>query len=293
MVKIAYAMAFKLIIIYACAGVVSFIIFSFLILLLYRWKYKKTKPRYPSIVLTSHDSPQLKEKRLWSPPEDKDETTKSVTRAERSEKARSYWFPKRDIRPFLAPTTGEYQQPVACKQTGDIVKGRLKFSFSYDYHMKKEKSLLTVKLYHGRDYTDELDNMSMDSFVKTRLLPSKRQTFTSKLQRRTLNPNYNETYQFDIEYSELSLQVLCFDVYRYDCVSRHKVFGEVIVPFKDLGSTGSGNVIKEISMSVNITEPDTASTSSPTVNNDGFSNNNDIIGDIKIEKQNNDVNNAW
>ena len=102
------------IIIYACAGVVSFIIVSFLILLLYRWKHKKTKPTYPSIVLTSHDSPQLKEKRLWSPPEDKDVVT--VTRAERSEKARSYWFPKRDIRPFLAPTTGEYQQPVACKQ---------------------------------------------------------------------------------------------------------------------------------------------------------------------------------
>jgi hypothetical protein len=107
-------MALESIIIYACAGVVSFIIVSFLILLLYRWKHKKTKPTYPSIVLTSHDSPQLKEKRLWSPPEDKDVVT--VTRAERSEKARSYWFPKRDIRPFLAPTTGEYQQPVACKQ---------------------------------------------------------------------------------------------------------------------------------------------------------------------------------
>ena len=161
------------------------------------------------------------------------------------------------------------------------------------YLIFKCRSLLTVKLYHGRDYTDELDNMSMDSFVKTRLLPSKRQTFTSKLQRRTLNPNYNETYQFDIEYSELSSQVLCFEVYRYDCVSRHNIFGEVIVPFKDLGSSGSGNVIKEISMSVNITEPDTASTTSPAVNNDGFSNNNHIIGGIKTEKQNDDVNNAW
>jgi Ca2+-dependent lipid-binding protein len=141
-----------------------------------------------------------------------------------------------------------------------------------------------VKLHHGRDFTDEFDNMSMDSFVKTRLLPSKLQTFNSKLQRRTLNPNYNETYHFDIEYSELSSQVLCFEVYRYDCVSRHQVFGEVIVPFKDLGSSGSGNVIKEISMSMNITEPDTMSAGLSTVN--GFSNNNDIIGDIKIQAQN-------
>ena len=133
--------------------------------------------------------------------------------------------------------------------------------------------------------------MLMDSFVKTLLLPSKLQTFTSKLQRRTLNPNYNETYQFDIEYSELSLQALCFEVYRYDCLSRHQVFGEVIVPFKDLGSTGSGNIIKEISMSMNITEPQTTTPS--TVN--GFSNNNDIIGDIKIEEQKDDVidQNTW
>ena len=133
--------------------------------------------------------------------------------------------------------------------------------------------------------------MLMDSFVKTLLLPSKLQTFTSKLQRRTLNPNYNETYQFDIEYSELSLQALCFEVYRYDCLSRHQVFGEVIVPFKDLGSTGSGNIIKEISMSMNITEPQTTTPS--TVN--GFSNNNDIIGDIKMEEQKDDVidQNTW
>ena len=109
-------MEWKIIIIYACAGVVSLIIFSFLLVLLYRLKHKKRKPKYPSIVLTSHDSPQLKEKRLWSPPEEKDESTKFVSRMERNEKARSYWFPKCDIRPFIAPTTGEFQQPVICKQ---------------------------------------------------------------------------------------------------------------------------------------------------------------------------------
>lgn len=108
-------MAFKLVIIYACAGAVSFTISLVLIVLLYRWKNKK-RVRYPSIVLTSHDSPELKEKRLWSPPESKDERAKSVKRAERKEKTRSYWFPKRDIRPFILPTTGEYQQPVVSKQ---------------------------------------------------------------------------------------------------------------------------------------------------------------------------------
>lgn len=88
--------------------------------------------------------------------------------------------------------------------------------------------------------------------------------------------------------------MLCFEVYRYDCVSRHKVFGEVIVPFKDLGSSGSGNVIKEISMSMNIIESDTMSLP-PLSYLNGFSSNHDIIGDMKIEEQKNDVkdHDAW
>lgn len=109
-------MSLKTITIYASTAFVSLIIFTFFFLLLYRWKYGYKKIRYPSIVLTSHDSPQLKEKRLWSPPNVKDDVTKSVTKDERNKKARSYWFPKRDIIPFFAPTTREYQQPVACKQ---------------------------------------------------------------------------------------------------------------------------------------------------------------------------------
>lgn len=93
----------------------------------------------------------------------------------------------------------------------------------------------------------------MDTFVKTKLLPSKKQIFISKLQRRTLNPNYNETYDFDIDYSEINAQALCFEIFRYDCVSRHEIFGEVIVPLRDIGSNGC-NVIKEISMSMNIVD---------------------------------------
>lgn len=113
--------------------------------------------------------------------------------------------------------------------------------------------MLVVKLHHGRDYLNGND-LPMDSFVKTRLLPSNTQVFTSKLRRQTLNPNYNEIYEFDVEYSMLSLQVLCFEVYRYECLNSQKIFGEVIVPFKELGSSGTSNVIKEISMSVNITD---------------------------------------
>lgn len=267
--------------IYLTSGILSVFVLFILFFLIYRWKSKKLSGSklYPSIVLTSHDSPTLKEKRLWSPPDKSTQIrqgTKSTSKAERSQKVRSYWFPKRDLKPFLPPIKGEYQQPKLPKQSGDIVKGRLKFSLGYDYNMELKKSILTVHLHHGRDYTLDPDAMPMDTFVKTRLLPSKRQTFTSKLQRRTMNPNYNECYQFDIEYSELNSQVLCFEMFRYDCVSRHEIFGEVIVPFRDIGSDGC-NIIKEVSMSMNIVDY-TDNERRMSVNNDA------IIEDSKKEE---------
>lgn len=108
----------------------------------------------------------------------------------------------------------------------------------------------------------------MDTFVKTRLLPGNKQLFTSKLQRGTLNPNYNECYHFDIESSELKTQALCFEI----CVTRNEIFGEVILPFQDVGSNGC-DVIKEISMSMNIIDQgdETSLTQNPnklTSNND-------------------------
>ena len=88
--------------------------------MIYRWKSKKASAfaKYPSIVVTSHDDPKLKEERLWSPQDHSKKIrqgTKSISRVERENKVRSYWFPKRDIKHFLPPITGEYQQPSLSK----------------------------------------------------------------------------------------------------------------------------------------------------------------------------------
>ena len=124
-----------------------------------------------------------------------------------------------------------------------------------NFFLKLCRSILTVRLLHGRDYSHAIpeDNLPMDTFVRTRLLPSCRQMYTSKLQRRTLNPNYNECYQFEITYAELNSQVLCFEVYRYNCLSNPEIFGEVIMPFRDIGTHGC-DVIKDVSMSMNIVD---------------------------------------
>ena len=105
-------------VIYLTSGILAILLVVFLFAIVYRWKYKKSLalPNYSSIVLTSHDSPQLKQKRLWSPPAKSSEETKSTSKMGRKDKQRSYWFPKRDIKPFLPAVQGEYLQPSLPKQ---------------------------------------------------------------------------------------------------------------------------------------------------------------------------------
>lgn len=129
----------------------------------------------------------------------------------------------------------------------------------------------------------------MDTFVKTRLLPSKKQSFTSKLQRKTLNPNYNECYHFDIESSELNSQALCFEIFRLDCVSRSDIFGEVILSFKDVGSNGC-DIIKEISMSMNIIDhaDETSFTQNPIEFTSNKNNNVEESSKVREEEEDDD-----
>ena len=47
------------------------------------------------------------------------------------------------------------------------------------------------------------DSDAIDAFVKTELVPSRKQVYISKVQRNTLNPIFDEKYEFDILYANL------------------------------------------------------------------------------------------
>ena len=114
-------------VIYLTSGILAILLVVFLFAIVYRWKYKKSLalPNYSSIVLTSHDSPQLKQKRLCSSPdlppakcsedsEQDSERTKSTSKVGRKDRQRR--FLKRYIKPFLPSVKGEYLQPSLPKQ---------------------------------------------------------------------------------------------------------------------------------------------------------------------------------
>ncbi|EDO44754.1 predicted protein, partial [Nematostella vectensis] len=86
---------------------------------------------------------------------------------------------------------------------------------------------MVVKLLNAQELPPKDDTGPLDVFVKTQLIPRRKQLFISKVIRQTLQPFFNETYEFDISYDELQSQKLLFQVMEFDCLSRHRILGEV------------------------------------------------------------------
>ena len=95
------------------------------------------------------------------------------------------------------------------------------------------------------------DGEAMDVFIKTLLLPSRKQVFTSRVHRQSVNPEFNESYEFDIPYQDLQAQKLVFQVKVFDCFSSHQTIGEVQVALAELGTHGF-NILREISLCMHI-----------------------------------------
>jgi synaptotagmin-1 len=67
---------------------------------------------------------------------------------------------------------------------------------------------------------EELPGMDMcgtsDPYVKVYLMPDKKKKFETKVHRKTLNPVFNETFNFKVPYAEVTTKTLVFAVYDFD-----------------------------------------------------------------------------
>lgn len=63
----------------------------------------------------------------------------------------------------------------------------------------------------------------------------------SQVHRKTLNPVFNETFQFGVPLNELHARKLHFSVYDFDRFSRHDLIGQVVVDNLLDFSEGSGD----------------------------------------------------
>ncbi|XP_013004767.2 synaptotagmin-10 isoform X1 [Cavia porcellus] len=103
--------------------------------------------------------------------------------------------------------------------------GKLNFTLQYDY----ENELLVVKIIKALDLPAKDFTGTSDPYVKMYLLPDRKKKFQTRVHRKTLNPLFDETFQFPVVYDQISNRKLHFSVYDFDRFSRHDMIGEVIL----------------------------------------------------------------
>ena len=103
--------------------------------------------------------------------------------------------------------------------------GKLEFTVSYD----TETESLRVKIVAAHD----LPAIHSTNYVEIYLLPERVEKHQTKIHYSSCNPIYNEEFEFDIGFSELSERTLQCCLFSFDGFSRHQSIGEVFYSFEE------------------------------------------------------------
>jgi len=116
--------------------------------------------------------------------------------------------------------------------------GKLQFSLDYDF----QQNNLNVGIMQAADLAAMDMNGTSDPYVKVYVLPDRKKKFETKVHRKTLNPVFNESFNFKIPYNEIGGKTLVIAIYDFDRFSKHDIIGEIRIPMK---SVDLGQVIEE------------------------------------------------
>jgi len=111
--------------------------------------------------------------------------------------------------------------------------GSLHFSLDYDF----EANNLKVHVMEATDLPPMDLNGTSDPYVKVYLMPDKKKKFETKVQKKSLNPVFNETFDFKVPYKEIGGKTMVLAVYDFDRFGKHDIIGKIEVPMNsiDLG----------------------------------------------------------
>jgi hypothetical protein len=123
---------------------------------------------------------------------------------------------------------------------GEIGKGDYEISGDIQLGFVHQSEKLHIHVNRARDLAAADSNGFSDPYVKTYLLPdhSKSSKRKTGVQRKTLNPVFNETLEYSVSESELSSRTVWLSVWDWDRFGRNQFLGEVRLPLSslDLGS---------------------------------------------------------
>ncbi|XP_005802095.1 synaptotagmin-1-like [Xiphophorus maculatus] len=108
--------------------------------------------------------------------------------------------------------------------------GRLHFTLDYNF----TENSLVVGLLEASELPAMDVGGSSDPYVKLYLLPDKKKKFETKVHRKTLEPNFNETFTFKVPYTDLGGKTLVMTVYDFDRFSKHDAIGAIKIPMSSI-----------------------------------------------------------
>ena len=114
--------------------------------------------------------------------------------------------------------------------TGQDDKPTLQFSLYYDIQL----SMLTVHLHRASNLPAKDRQGTSDPFVVVYLTPNKEESFQSKVIYRTLNPVFDQSFQFQqLTPEEIHRQTLMFRIYDHDKFTHNDTIGMVALPLEN------------------------------------------------------------
>ncbi|XP_072045594.1 synaptotagmin-5-like [Amphiura filiformis] len=122
-------------------------------------------------------------------------------------------------------------EPVKGSKKGPKKRGNIHVKLQYDF----DKSDFIVRILEGKGLPAMDFGGSSDPYVKLWLEPDEeRKIKQTAVQRRTLNPTFNEVFKFPITYEELQVRSLRLSVFDFDKFSRHDAIGDVEIKIADV-----------------------------------------------------------
>ncbi|XP_028397146.1 synaptotagmin-1-like isoform X2 [Dendronephthya gigantea] len=113
----------------------------------------------------------------------------------------------------------------------EVAIGRIHFTLAYDF----TENILSVGIIEAENVPAKDFGGYSDPYVRVMLLPDKRKKFETKVQKRTLDPVYNETFHFkNLPYSDVGNRILAMEVYDFDRFSGHDIIGIAKLPLIDV-----------------------------------------------------------
>lgn len=111
--------------------------------------------------------------------------------------------------------------------------GTLHFSLDYDF----EANNLKVHVMEATGLPAMDLNGTSDPYVKVYVLPDKKKKFETKVQKKSLNPVFDETFNFKVLYKEIGSKTVVLAMFDFDRFGKHDIIGKIEIPLNsiDLG----------------------------------------------------------